>query len=371
MRNRDASNGYGPIALVVPTLASGGAETMVRNLALALRHRGRDVRVISLYSQKTKISSDIEAAGVSVVFLGKRRGFDPRTIARLKERFVRDQIAVVHTHLPVLKYVVPAVSRMAIAPRIVHTFHSVAERETSSRVIRMQNRAYFRRGQIVPVALSEEVQQSIARIYNLPSGSISIVHNGVDIEHFHCSSRIQGQPARLLHVGRFQKVKNQKFLIDVFRHVSEEFPATKLTLVGDGPLKNELVEYVSRNKVHGVEFAGQQDDVRRFYEQSDILLSASLYEGVPMSILEGMAAGLPVVAVPVGGIPLLVRDGVNGRLSAPNVGEFSRAVCTLVSDPPLRSSLGEQSVIIARDFSSESMAAAYEEQYYGFGSPSN
>ena len=127
--------------LVAQSLRVGGAETMVENLAYALWRQGCTVAVVVLQPGETMITKRLRDNGVDLTILGKHRGLDlsvPGHLAAIMRGFVPD---VVHSHLPILQYVVPA-ARKAGVSNLVHTVHSMAEKETSGKLKRALNRRY-------------------------------------------------------------------------------------------------------------------------------------------------------------------------------------------------------------------------------------
>jgi glycosyltransferase involved in cell wall biosynthesis len=337
---------------------------MVSNLARALRARSRRVVVFSLYDKRTPLAAEIEAAGVPVVHLGKKHGLDLVLIDRLAAGLTDHGVDVVHTHLHVLKYAVPAARRAKGHPRIIHTFHSVADRETALRVARLHNRLMLRSGGVIPVALTTQVQESIVKQYGIRADLIPIVHNGIDVDRFDTARVRRTDGLKLLHVGRFHEAKNHHFLLDVFTLLKSSHPDLSLTLVGDGPLKDEIATRVEVERISNVEFAGEQQDVARYYSAADVFVLPSRYEGAPISIIEAMASGLPIVASNVGGVPTLVHDGENGLLSELNVSAFASRIQTFIGSPDVRERFGRRSRERARGFSSDTMAEQYEHVYF-------
>lgn len=185
------SQGSKRVCLAIPSLQLAGAEMMVRNLALALDSRGVDIRVWSLYNLSTSISDELQDRGIPVRFFDKRPGYDPRLALELARSLTTEEIGVIHSNLPILKYVVPAARRTVRSTRVVHTFHNLAHRETASRLVRFQNHWYLRSAEVIPVALSPEVQASIGRQYGLDEGRVPVIPNGVPLDRFSVPDRLE------------------------------------------------------------------------------------------------------------------------------------------------------------------------------------
>lgn len=123
------------------------------------------------------------------------------------------------------------------------------------------------------------------------------------------------ETVNLISVGNFREIKNQIFLLKVLKELnkSSEY-AFSLTLIGDGVLKNSLVQFAAENNLKNVSFMGFQEQVYSFLEESHIYLCSSFYEGMPNSVMEAMNVGLPILAPRTGGLPELVDHGFNGFL---------------------------------------------------------
>jgi glycosyltransferase involved in cell wall biosynthesis len=176
---------------------------------------------------------------------------------------------------------------------------------------------------------------------------LRVVHCGVDLDRYHSRPAIGAQPAtvELLAVGRLSPEKGQLVLLDAFAEVRKQLPPVHLTIVGDGPLRDELVEHARALGVeHAVTFAGAigQDAMPGFFTSADVFCQPSFAEGIPVVLMEAMASGLPVVTSGVAGIPELVDDGRSGILVPPGRADLlAAALCSLVRAPALRAQMGQ------------------------------
>lgn len=352
------------ILQVIPYFCFGGAEIMCENLTYALRELGQEVLAVSLYDRHTPISDRMEAAGVRIRYLDKKLGLDLSMVPKLRRLFLEEQPDVVHTHLDVIKYAALA-AKLAGVGRCVHTVHSMADREAEGRAQKWINGAYFRLGFSTPVALSREVRDSVARFYGLPPEKIPVVSNGIDLSG--CVPKVDyrlSDPVTLVHVGRFDAPKNHPGLLRAFRMVHEAYPNSRLRLVGDGETRQD-VEQLARELgvAPWVEFCGMQADVHPFLQGADVFLFPSLYEGNPMTILEAMATGLPIVATQVGGIPDMVENEKDALLVPCDEEAVAAACGRLLSDEALRSRLGRQAREDSARFSANAMAQRYCQCY--------
>ena len=353
------------VMIVVHGLETGGAEMMVLHLARELSRAGHPVRVVSLHGDETDVAGLIRRAGIDVVALNKAGGPDPRTVLRLRAQMRDFSPAVVHTHLPVLEYVLPAVRLYGRRVKVIHTVHNIAREETRHRVLREVNRLAFSHG-VVPVALNEEVRSSICREYALPPSAVPVVGNGIDLDAFRGPQRrgLRGAGARLLCVARLAPAKNHALLLRTVARLRESGRDVSLTLVGDGPLRGALEERARELGIsERVRFAGRRTDTAAFYRDCDLFVLLSDYEGMPMSIIEAMASGLPVVATRAGGVAELVDDGVNGALVEADAAAAAGAIAAICDDPALYARLSAGAVRTSSPYSAEAMMEKYVDLY--------
>ncbi len=174
---------------------------------------------------------------------------------------------------------------------------------------------------------------------------LHIVHCGIEPERYAPQS---GRPAsqNLVFIGRMSAVKGVPVLLNAMAGVVANVPEARLVMIGDGPDRAALEQDVRVAGLDGiVDFVGykSQDEVAQILAQSDALVLPSFAEGVPVVLMEAMAAGLPVVATRIAGIPELVEDGISGFVVAPGDEDtLSEAITTLLGNQDLRDQMGQQ-----------------------------
>jgi glycosyltransferase involved in cell wall biosynthesis len=231
----------------------------------------------------------------------------------------------------------------------------------------------FRLG-VRPVAISVGLQADVQRTYG--TGSVAMVPNGIPTQRFQHSEEarikvresLQVRPGDvlLIAIGSLWPVKNHADLIRAMAGLSKTHSNLKLILAGVGILQDELVRLRDElNLGDSVKFLGVRQDVEDLLSGADVFVMPSLAEGNPLSLMEAMASGLPVVASAVGGIPDLIDDGVNGYLVKPrDVDQLSEAIGRLAADEDLRRGIGARnSEKAVREFDIGLMADRYWELY--------
>ena len=352
------------ILQVIPYFCFGGAETMCENLTYALIDQGHEVTVVSLYQERTPISSRMEEAGVRILYLDKKLGLDISMVPKLMKIMRQIKPEVVHTHLDVIKYAVAA-AKLSGVKCCVHTVHNVAHEEAEGRLQKIINTVYFRLGWSVPAALSPVVLDTVVSFYGLKEEQVPMIYNGIDLGK--CCPKEDysiAEPACLLHIGRFNEQKNHAGILKAFSLVVNRYPNCCLQLIGDGDLQEKMKDYAQELGIRDkVSFLGSQSNVYPFLQQADIFLMPSRFEGMPMTIIEAMGTGLPVVASAVGGVPDMIDNRESGILVPCEPEAVADAVCQLLENENLRKTLGSNARLRSKQFSAEYMARCYCEAY--------
>jgi glycosyltransferase involved in cell wall biosynthesis len=290
---------------------------------------------------------------------------------RIQQVFRAFRPEVLHTHLDALRYAVPTV--MYYKPRsMVHTVHNIAkyEMEWYGRVL--QHLAY--RCGMVPVAVACEVARSVERVYHL--GNCRVISNGVPTELYR-TPKVARAEWRAIHgfheqdvlfvcVGRLVSQKNHALLLRAFAQGPAADARARLVLVGTGPLGPRLHAETERlGLADRVRFLGRRTDIPDVLAAMDAFVLSSDFEGNPVSLMEAMSAGLPVISTAVGGVPELLQSGKEGFLVQPgDVLAIANAMVSLLHNPDARRSMGAAGSMRAQqNFDVATMVGAYEGFY--------
>jgi glycosyltransferase involved in cell wall biosynthesis len=366
------------VAHAVLSLDIGGLERIVVDLVRAGRRLGQRVSVICLERPGT-LAPQAEALGAQVLCIDKKPGLRLKTGGSIK-RVLRDlRPDVLHTHqIGALFYSGPAASAAGI-PVVVHTEHINNIRKAGAGYFRRQRMSwlwwwaarYARRF----FCVSEDIAAEMTAHRLVSRDKLAVILNGINIEPFREPMDREGVRRSLGippdapvigTVGRLNEVKRQDLLLSAFGRVRTVWPTARLLVVGDGPMRVTLQELSIRLGIaEAVHFAGYQSRPEQFLGAIDVFALTSRMEGLPLAILEAWAAGLPVTASAVGGVPDLIDHGRTGLLYP--FGEeaaLANHLSELLRDTDRARALGDsgREEVLAR-YDLQRMAADYERHY--------
>jgi glycosyltransferase involved in cell wall biosynthesis len=354
-----------PRVLLLITLAeTGGAQTYVAALAKALA-REYDV-LVAAHGE-----GFLADAGLRYVPLRHmRRRLDPLhdllALVELFRLFRRERPLVVHANSSKAGVLGRLAALAARVPVRFFTVHGWAFKAHSGRAAT----AYLWADRLMSplttttICVAHGERDAGLRARTCRADRTVVIHNGVALDGPRRPPGPAARPATLVSVGRLRAPKD--FLTLVRAIAALEPGSARLRIAGDGPDRAAVEAEVDRLGLGGaVELLGTRNDVPALLAGADVFVLASDSEGLPMSVLEAMAAGLPVVASAVGGVPELVRDGETGFLVPPrDSAALAGALERTVSDPALRDRLGEAARRrVEREFSFERFEREHLELY--------
>lgn len=333
-----------PRVLIVVTLAEvGGAQTYVMRLVPALTDR---FEVAVAAWGPGPLRAAVEAAGARYVALQHvRRPVSPLhdllgvvELIRLCRQFRPDIVHTNSSKAGILGRFAAALAGVRVRIFTVHGWAFAQHHGASSRLYLWLDRL-ARPLTTAFICVSEQTRtEGIAAGTCTPDRTV-VIANAVDVDATP-QSALGGDPPRVVTVGRFKEPKDFVTLVRALARCTAPFRAL---VAGDGP-DRPAVEAAIRESATGerVELLGERDDVPELLAAADVFVLSSRSEGMPMSVLEAMAAGLPVVATAVGGIPELVESGVTGLLvPAGDVDALAAALNDVLGNAALRRSLGD------------------------------
>ncbi|MGZ5817730.1 MAG: TIGR03088 family PEP-CTERM/XrtA system glycosyltransferase [Burkholderiaceae bacterium] len=356
----------------------GGLETLLAECVNRMpAHQYR--HAIVCLTDYTDFSKKITQPGVEIFALHKAPGLGLGTHLKLWKLLRKLKPTILHTYnLAAIEYAFTAT--LAGVPIRIHAEHG---RDASDPEGKNRKHNLLRRW-LVPfidcyIPVSGDLQKWLKNVVGVPDAKNILINNGVDTERFKKNS-IPANPSGLWDmphdafivgtVGRIQDVKNHVGLIDAFVQLQARLPEEKqrlrLAIVGDGPLRKTIQQKVSSAGIEDVVWLpGARTDIAEIMQTFSVFALSSIAEGTPVTILEAMSIGLPVVATCVGGIPALVLDHVTGTLVSPNDADaLASALAAYVRQPALAMQHGKAGrERIEQQYSVAAMLAAYTRLY--------
>ena len=361
------------VLLLIKGLGLGGAERLLERAIPYLDRHQFDYHVAYLLPWKNALVPAFREADIPVYCLNSRRALDFRVLGRLVNMLKEQRIDLVHAHLPLPGVLARLAKRQGAVSRVVYTEHSLPSRHHV--LTRALNLVTYRMNDVV-IAVSEAVAEQVRQHLRSGRPHLVTIVNAVDPEMFEASPlrreavcREFGFPTDaylVVHVGNLRPVKGHRYLLAAARRVIEAEPRARFLLVGIGPLETQLKEQARRLNLDGrVVFTGFRADAPALIGASDLFVLASLHEGIPVTLLEAMAAGRPAVLTRVGGIPEVVVEEETAVLVDPrDESALASAILALLRDPARRSQMGQAArQHVQRRFGMAGMVAAVEEVY--------
>ncbi len=300
-------------------------------------------------------------------------------LRRLMQVFAQERPALVHTHTSKAGALGRLAARLSAVPTLVHTPHGHVFYGHFGRLASwafLQVERLLDGGTTRLIALTEaERHEHLARgVGRLDR--FAVIPSGIDVERFRTMVGVTGRRPQGLDIppdalvvgsiGWLTRIKGHRFLVEALAKLKPTFPRLHLLVVGSGDLRVELGALAQRLGIEeAVTFAGQRDDVLDCLACIDVFVLPSLNEGMGRALVEAMAAGRPVVATRVGGVPALIEDRRTGFLVQPgDARALADVIAELLNRPGWAKELGTAaSVSIGKRFDARHMVRAIESVY--------
>ena len=356
------------IALTIGSLGLGGAERQLAELAKQL-HLRHEITVIYFNSLHEQLRKEIVSSGIRTICFQPMFKLDPAPTLKLANYLRKNKIELIHSFLFTAGYISRIAAVIAQTQVVIHgermgLFNRKLWRVAIDRILAAATNHF--------IANSQTGKEYLVKKLCQPSSKVSVIYNAVDTSRFKKQNRKNDNV--VVMVGRLWPEKNYPTALKVIEKVRKSVPDAKMKIAGDigmatkrlSLLHNKLMSYTKKhNLTEAVEWLGFNRNVPFLLATSAVYLSTSLHEGCQNSMLEAMAAGIPVVVPKISDNPSIVRHGIDGYLvEDPNdIDSFSRHIIQLLNSPPLRQNMGDNARKQIQQFTPARLAEKHEELY--------
>ena len=353
-------------------LAIGGLQQVVVNICRSINRDKFDVSVLCLRSLG-ELVPEIESLGIKVTcLLQKNKGTDYLSFLRVAKILRQENIEVIHTHntQPFVDGTIGAL--LSGVKTIIHTDHARPFPDKKRYMFAEWAMSHFSHK---IVGVSDHTSQNLMEFEKISPKKIVTILNGIDVSRFGIKidkekkRRELGLPPKGPVIGLCVRLAEQKgltYLLRATKDILDRYPDLSLVIAGEGPLEYALQDEAKKYGIdRQVFFLGPRLDIPEILNVLDLYVLPSLWEGLPMVILEAMAAGCPIVASNVGGVPKVITHGENGLLVEPkNIDQLVSSVDRLLRDVDLRLKFSQKNLeLVHNKYSSKAMTEQYEQLY--------
>ena len=304
---------------IIPQLNSGGAERFVVDLCNELIQKHEVILIVLHSIDKAGFFAQEINPAVTVVSMNKDQGVDFGLFFRLKKLIHKYKPDVVHTHLMGIVYCFLAYLNSS-GIKFIHTVHNDAAKEAGGGISKWCRKFAFKAGRVTPVTISEESQSSFVKFYGITP---PLIYNGRP--GYNESSRLSAVKQELeglktsndstliVNIARLNPQKNQLSLANAV--VSANKTGKKLDLAIVGREDDKIAPEIRRMESKHVHLLGMRTNPRDYMKAADAFCLSSVYEGMPITLIECFSVGVIPICTPVGGIINMIEDGINGILA--------------------------------------------------------
>lgn len=322
----------------------GGVEEVVLALLQRLDPAEFELALAAPAPLLDAFAPDLARVRVDTVAVRAENWLEPREVRRLAAFFRRWRPDIVNAHLFRSAAVAAPLARAMRVPRVVETYHGrEGWRQGRRSGTFIFDRAVARFCDCV-IAVSEAAARFLIEGKGYPAAKVVVVPNGRDLSAFAPGGHRDAvrkelgidRVAPLVGVvGRLETQKGHRYLFDAWPAVVREDPDARLLVIGDGSLRADLERQVRSLRIaDSVVFLGFRSDVPRLLDAVDGVALSSLYEGMPLTVIEASAMACPVVATAVDGTPEVIEEGITGWLVPPaDPPALGRALVRMLGDP--------------------------------------
>ncbi len=326
---------------LINSMEPGGAESLLKSF---LKNADTETFEYHLaYFYKTGSFLDGWEVDIQIMNFSRKGRLRFLSLLKLFAYMRENKFQVLHTHLVHAGIIGKLFGRALRIPVIVSTRHHEILPKSGSFLYRLDD-YLSKKLNIRTISISKSVHEFMLKT-GYAADKICLIPNGIDCDFFSPNPLVEKEEYSIVSTGRLVKEKNYDLLIDTVNILKKKYADIRCTIIGDGPLFNPLIQKItSLGLQENIHLCGAKpnETVKKIMQQKEIYLSTSIFEGLPISVLEAMALELPVIAPASGSIPNVIKDGESGFLIKSNSAEqLANAVRSLFRQPQMRETFGK------------------------------
>lgn len=352
---------------VINNLGAGGAEKLVCDVASLMKTNGHHVEVLLLQKHGSIYIDDLLSKDIQVNILSRKQLYDLRHIYRIHKFIKQRKFDIVHAHIfPTLYFV--SLASLFTSSKYIFTEHSTTNKRMKNKLFQLLDNIIYRQYHSI-ICITDSVREKIKEHLNWLQPRCIVISNGIDLNKYKCINTLnknslysgyQDDHKIICMVGRFSYEKDHITLIKTMSYLPQN---VHLLLVGDGPLKNDIINLINQlgldNRIH---LLGIRRDVPDILRLCDAGVLSSNWEGFGLAAVEVMAAGRPVIASNVDGLASVVR-GAGLLFEKGNCLELSQYLEKLFSDNEYYCNISRMCLLRAKEYSIDKMISRYILEY--------
>ena len=354
------------ILQVINALGAGGAEKLVVELSQKLRLKGHQLDVLVVNEKDDKCRNYLSAYSINIYSLNISNFYNPICILKIIKYL--KMYDIIHVHLFPMQYWVAFASLFSRKTCLVTTEHCTTNSRRDISVLKSFDQIVYKQYKKI-ICVSEKTKESISSYLKNKSNQFITINNGIDIDRINKAVMYTNSelinvavPVKvIMMVALFRKQKDQDTLIKAIAKLDSNI---HLVLVGDGErrdiLKQLAIDSGAANRIH---FLGLRNDVPSVIKCADIVVLSSHWEGFGLAVVEGMAAGKPVIASDVPGLAEVV-EGAGLLFEEGNVDELKNSISKLLNDEDYYKEISQKCIERAILYTINDMVDSYEKVYY-------
>ena len=364
------------ILWLIKGLGRGGAERLLELSIPYFNRTAYDYEVVYFLPHKNDAVPALKRANIPVFCANIKYPFDVPGLWRLLRLIRERQPDILHIHLPYTGILGRVIGRLAGVKNIVYTEHNVMEKYHP--LTRLFNLVTYPMNNAA-IAVSEEVERSMEKYWFSRHTRHLVIKNGIELAEDNVPNDVLIKTREALGIPATHKIagnvahirpeKGHEYLIQAAKITVDRYPEITFVIVGREKYSGEIKRLEGIAKRLGIKqnviFTGFRHDVAALMSIFDVFILSSLAEGLPLALLEAMVQGKPVIATSVGGIPEVIKDGVNGFLVPPKDPQaLADKIIQLLEDHNLRVSISENAMRTVKErFGIQEMVKKVEEVY--------